>query len=163
MSRDVQNDFALAIQRLRVDRYTGRQHGDYLRTIDAAYHDALATIKQSSIVAVAAPAVGEGDARVLTCVYCGQEYGQGTAAWGDAVLTDHIKLCARHPMRQALADNARLRGALIGLVGEPGPDELRKMEAMIRVWRTPDEDKAVTINAIHALLPDVALAAEVNG
>lgn len=39
------------------------------------------------------------DGRVLTCVYCGQQYPQGTPAAGDQVLTEHIKVCKEHPMR----------------------------------------------------------------
>lgn len=41
------------------------------------------------------------DGRVLTCVYCGHEYPQDTPAWGNQVLTDHIKICEKHPMRKA--------------------------------------------------------------
>jgi len=41
------------------------------------------------------------DGRVLTCVYCGHQYPQDTPAWGSQVLTDHIKICEKHPMRQA--------------------------------------------------------------
>ena len=45
--------------------------------------------------------------RVLTCVYCGQEYPQDVPSWGSKVLTDHIKVCEKHPvwkLRKALAD-----------------------------------------------------------
>lgn len=38
--------------------------------------------------------------RVLTCVYCGHKYPQGTPD-GDEVLTNHIKDCPRHPLRAA--------------------------------------------------------------
>lgn len=89
--------------------------------------------------------------RVLTCVYCGKEYPQGTPAWGNQVLTDHIKVCEKHPMRQLEVDNAKLRKALIGLVGAEKPEELEGMEAAIRLLPAPDEDKANTINAIHAI------------
>jgi len=87
----------------------------------------------------------ESENRVLTCVYCGQEYPQDTPAWGDKVLTDHIKVCEKHPMY-------KLRKALVGLVGADTKEELEKMEAAIRILPAPDADKAVTINAIHALL-----------
>jgi hypothetical protein len=89
--------------------------------------------------------------RVLTCVYCGKEYPQGTPAWGNQVLTDHIKVCEKHPMRQLEADNAKLRKALIGLVGAEKPEELAQMEHAIRMLPAPDEDKANTINALHAI------------
>ncbi len=39
--------------------------------------------------------------RVLTCVYCGHEYPQDTPACGDEVLTEHIKICEKHPIREA--------------------------------------------------------------
>lgn len=43
------------------------------------------------------------DSTVLTCVYCGLQYPQGTPSSGAdcQVLTDHIKVCEKHPMRTA--------------------------------------------------------------
>jgi len=90
--------------------------------------------------------------RVLTCVYCGHEYPQDTPAWGDDVLTAHIKVCPKHPMRKAEADILELRKALVGLVGADTKEELEKMEIAMRLLPAPDEDKAASINAIHALL-----------
>jgi len=81
--------------------------------------------------------------RMLTCVYCGHEYHQDTPAAGSEVLTAHIKACERHPMRKAEADIAMLRAALAGLVGADSEQELRQMEAAMRM---------MSINAIHALL-----------
>jgi hypothetical protein len=92
------------------------------------------------------------DGRILTCVYCGHEYPQGTPAAGSEVLTDHIKVCEQHPMRKAEADIALLRAALAGLIGSDTEAELRQMEATMRLLPAPEEDKAVSINAIHALL-----------
>jgi hypothetical protein len=40
--------------------------------------------------------------QTLTCVYCGQAYPPGTPAHGSAVLTEHIKMCAKHPMNEML-------------------------------------------------------------
>ena len=90
--------------------------------------------------------------RILTCVYCGHEYPQDTPAAGSEVLTEHIKVCERHPMRKAEADIALLRSALVGLIGADSEQELRTMEAAMRALPAPEEDKAVSINAIHALL-----------
>ncbi len=90
--------------------------------------------------------------RVLTCVYCGHEYSQGTPAHGNKVLTDHIRVCEEHPLRAAEATIERLRSALVGIVGESDPESLRAMEAVVRLAPAPDADKAVTLNAIHALL-----------
>lgn len=91
------------------------------------------------------------DGRVLTCVYCGQEYPQDTPAHGSAVLTEHIKVCDKHPMRGAERDLALLRSALVGLVGVDTEDELRMMEIVVRLAPAPEKDKAASINAIHAL------------
>lgn len=94
----------------------------------------------------------ETNARVLTCVYCGHEYPQDTPAWGNQVLTDHIAQCEKHPMRAVVEERDRLRAALVGMVGASDPDELRAMELAMRSLPAPDSDKAVTVNAIHALL-----------
>lgn len=90
--------------------------------------------------------------RILTCVYCGHEYPQDTPAHGDAVLTAHIKVCVKHPMRKAESDIALLRSALVGLIGADTEHELRQMEATMRLLPAPEDDKAVSLNAIHALL-----------
>jgi hypothetical protein len=90
--------------------------------------------------------------RILTCVYCGQEYPQNTPAWGDKVLTDHIKICPKHPMRKAEKNIELLRNALIGLVGADTKEELEQMESFTRIAPVPEKDKTSAINAIHALL-----------
>lgn len=36
--------------------------------------------------------------RILTCVYCGHQYPQGTPPASAEVLTEHIKTCPEHPM-----------------------------------------------------------------
>lgn len=92
------------------------------------------------------------EGRILTCVYCGHEYPQETPAHGDKVLTDHIRECPKHPLRRAEADIQLLRCALVGLIGVDGKEELGKMELMLRTLPAPDADKAVSVNAIHALL-----------
>jgi hypothetical protein len=89
---------------------------------------------------------------VLTCVYCGMAYPEGTPPHGAQVLTDHIKVCEKHPLREAEAKIARLRRALVGLIGAETRDELEQMEAVMRLVPAPDADKAVSINAIHVLL-----------
>lgn len=38
--------------------------------------------------------------RILTCVYCGHQYPQGTPPASAEVLTEHIKSCPEHPMRK---------------------------------------------------------------
>ena len=91
--------------------------------------------------------------RILTCVYCGHEYPQDTPAHGSEVLTEHIKLCERHPMRKAENDIAMLRSALAGLIGADTETELRQIGVIIQRLPAPDDAAvSVTINAIHALL-----------
>ena len=92
------------------------------------------------------------ESRVLTCVYCGVEYPQETPSWGSDVLTEHIKICEKHPMRKAEVTFAKLKAALIGLVGASEKDELEKMEMLIRVAPVPDADKVGMLNAIHVLI-----------
>lgn len=89
--------------------------------------------------------------RTLTCVYCGQEYPQDTPSWGNKVLTDHIKVCPKHPMREAEEKVALLRSALIGLVGAESAGDLDAMEVVLRMSPAPDVDKVAAINAINAL------------
>lgn len=98
--------------------------------------------------------------RILTCVYCGMEYPQGTPASGDKVLTDHIKVCERHPLRKAEATIAKLRSALIGLVGAESKEELEGIELVLRTATINERDKASTLNAIHALLDTEEARAE---
>lgn len=94
----------------------------------------------------------------LTCVYCGHEYPQDTPPHGSQVLTNHIKVCKAHPLRKAEADIALLRSALAGLIGVNSEAELRQMEGVMRSLPIPDTDKAVSINAIHALLATIPTA-----
>lgn len=51
-----------------------------------------------------------------------------------------------------VSDLATLRSALVGLVGAETEDELRELEALMRLLPAPEADKAASINAIHALL-----------
>lgn len=37
----------------------------------------------------------------LTCVYCGHTYPPGSPAHGAKVLTDHIRVCQKHPLTKA--------------------------------------------------------------
>jgi len=48
-------------------------------------------------------------------------------------------------------NNAKIKKALIDLVGAESKDELEQLELGIRLSPAPDSDKAVMINAIHAL------------
>ena len=59
---------------------------------------------------------------------------------------------ARAALPDLLAHIAQLTIALTGLIGASDPDELRAMELAMRMLPAPEADKAVMINAIHALL-----------
>ena len=96
--------------------------------------------------------------RILTCVYCGIEYPQDTPAWGSDVLTEHIKVCEKHPMRKAESDIKKLRGALIGLLGVETKEELEQMELFLRSAPAPECDKVAGINAVRAVLETMGTA-----
>lgn len=56
-----------------------------------------------------------------------------------------------HEIGTLRSERARLRAALVGLVGVDGRTELDQLEAVMRLMPAPAADKAVTIDAIHAL------------
>jgi hypothetical protein len=45
--------------------------------------------------------VGPPELKVVTCVFCGHMYPDGTPLAGAQVLIDHIKVCEKHPLRAA--------------------------------------------------------------
>lgn len=89
----------------------------------------------------------------ITCVYCGQAYPAETPASGEdvAVLTDHIRICEKHPMRKVESERNLLRKALAALVSADTAEELELMEAMIRSMNVPEQDRVTSLNAVHAL------------
>jgi len=100
---------------------------------------------------------------VLTCVYCGTEYPQNTPAWGSQILTDHIKICPKHPMRNLEVANANLRSALVGLVGVDGDQLHLMLRLTLQLYvADPDEGKAALINAVHALIDTLPTKPEAN-
>lgn len=99
-----------------------------------------------------------GSHSVVTCVYCGHEYPEGTPTAKHDLLTAHIKVCEMHPMREAEARIKRLRKALSGLIGAETKEELEAMEAAMRVMPGVEADKIAALNAIHALLSEANAA-----
>lgn len=93
--------------------------------------------------------------RVVTCVYCGHEYPDGTPTAKHDLLTAHIKACEKHPMRDAEARIERLRKALSGLVGAETKKELEAMDVALRIMPGIESDKIAGLNAIHALLHEI--------
>lgn len=53
--------------------------------------------------------------RIVTCAFCEHEYPRGTPRHGDGELSEHIKVCPKHPMRdvERERDEARAKLALI--------------------------------------------------
>ena len=88
----------------------------------------------------------------LTCVYCGMAYPEGTPPAKAQILTDHIKVCPEHPMRESEEVRKKLRNALAELVGASKKTELEAMEATIRLVPGPEKDKMAALNAIHVLI-----------
>lgn len=96
----------------------------------------------------------------LAC--CGMESRERVPA--EVALARILKAAEPTPdERDAERDIALLRSALVGLIGADGKQELRQMEATIRLFPAPAEDKAVSINAIHALLATFPFNAELPG
>ena len=89
---------------------------------------------------------------ILTCVYCGEAYPEGTPPHGAQILTDHIKICGKHPMRKAENTISKLRIPLEGLIGASTKEGLKSIEIGLRSLPVPEVDRAVSINAIHVLL-----------
>jgi hypothetical protein len=54
--------------------------------------------------------------------------------------------------RAAEKQRDQLRSALVGLVGVDGRADLEQMEAMMRMVPQPAQDRAATIDAVHALI-----------
>lgn len=89
---------------------------------------------------------------VLTCVYCGMQYPEGTPPSKDKLLTDHIEVCEKHPLKLEKDKVVKLRKALCDLIGSSDEDELKQMELALRSIPGVESDKISAINAIHAIL-----------
>lgn len=90
---------------------------------------------------------------ILTCVYCGTAYPEGTPPHGSQVLTDHIRECEAHPMRAVAATAGRYRAALVGLVGSDDPTELRSIRDLTAAMLREAEARPM-VEAINALLSE---------
>lgn len=92
------------------------------------------------------------DSRILTCVYCGMEYPQDTPSHGASVLTEHIKVCEKHPMRGMELENKKMLKLITDLVGSDNITELNSMELQLRTADfIPEKDKCDMINSINFL------------
>lgn len=88
----------------------------------------------------------------VTCVYCGHSYPDQTPTHGSEILTDHIRVCPKHPLRKAEADITLLRSALITLVGDSDPRVLNLMKAACEPVVSSQPNAKSAIIAINALL-----------
>lgn len=89
--------------------------------------------------------------QVITCAYCGYQYTNETPAAKHQLLTDHIKICEKHPLRAAELKIEKLKTALICLIGVETKEELDAMEIIIHSTPGPESDKVAAINAIDTL------------
>lgn len=89
---------------------------------------------------------------VVTCVYCGKEYPQGTPSHGANILTEHIKKCEKHPMRKLEEKVTKLRNALIRIVGSESIEELELSRTYIQLFDIPKDEKDAILNAIQVLI-----------
>lgn len=93
--------------------------------------------------------------RIVTCVYCGHEYPDGTPTSQNEKLTEHIKVCKKHPMRTAEKTIKKLRDAIVMLTGAEKIDELRQMKTVLEaaiVLRGKDCGAGPALNAINVLI-----------
>lgn len=82
----------------------------------------------------------------IGCPNCSEVASKNADELADALVT----LANAAPA--LLSERNRLRMALSGLVGAGDANELRAMEAVMRVLPAPDNDKTSMLNAIRALL-----------
>jgi len=71
--------------------------------------------------------------RVVTCVYCGHQYENGTPESQDERLTTHISACEKHPMRKAEARITELErhNAMLRAVAQAHVDDLRSFNNVV--------------------------------
>ena len=93
--------------------------------------------------------------RVVTCVYCGHAYESGSPTWGATQLTEHIRVCDKHPMRKLEADNRRLRTALEALCGVSTREEIEATLEGMRQLAVPEVELVGPRNALQALLDTI--------
>lgn len=93
---------------------------------------------------------------VVTCAYCGMEYPEGTPASQCELLTEHIKICTKHPMRNLEEKYSRVRSALEGVVGVKTREDLLALESELLSYPSPvDYDIVMSIDAVRALLETI--------
>ncbi len=92
---------------------------------------------------------------VVTCVYCGHEYPDGTPTSQHELLTAHIRVCLKHPMRRAEGRIIRLRNALRAVVGAASKEDLEGMRSTMPLLPIPEAERLTAVTAIDALLAEL--------
>ncbi len=87
---------------------------------------------------------------VVTCVFCGMAYPTNTPTHGAEILTAHVAVCEKHPMKKVLHEKNRLRSALVGFVGADGA-ELEGMKVAVGLMPGDPETKMMALQAIQVL------------
>ena len=86
------------------------------RQCEANHHAAITQIKtqrdEAQKLAEEACLRYNNTLQATYCAYCGHEYPRGTPKSENALLTEHIAVCEKHPMRQAEARIAKLEAEL---------------------------------------------------
>jgi hypothetical protein len=76
---------------------------------------------------------------------------------------EHLYDIACRELSEVMAQRDRLRAALVALIGVDGKAELEQMEAVMRLMPAAAEDKAASVDAIHALIATLPETPATNG
>lgn len=87
---------------------------------------------------------------VLVCNYCGKVYSK--KEYDLKALTNHSRMCEKHPLHEAELIIRKLRSALAAVVGSDIDDELKAMMVAACVMPVPEIDRTIAVNAMQALL-----------
>lgn len=93
----------------------------------------------------------------MTCAFCGQAYGPGTPAHGAEVLTQHIRICAKHPQRNVERIARNLLNGALKMIGAETADELRGIKVMMAAMA---RDDAAVIENVETTTPLIDAAIE---
>lgn len=99
---------------------------------------------------------------VLTCVYCGHQYPDGTPAAKHEALTEHIQTCEAHPLAAMTRRHARLREALFRIAGVPQAASRDEQHAYLDAVKVELEKFSADPNACDALFATITLLADMD-
>lgn len=95
-------------------------------------------------------------ARVLTCVYCGHQYPDGTPAAKHAALTEHIQKCEKHPMTELRQKVTSFCDFMTeALDAEPLPPEEHDLDVLAETIITRFKDDANAVKTQEEKLSKV--------